>query len=1031
MTVVRVTLLLLGLLLAAHCDVRARDPEVEEEEEAREDLNDRDWQRSISPGGFGAPHHRRLPHGPRPEIPGDPHPPVGHGHPQMDDGHGSFGPSGETVDHSAEAGAHNYPTRTGNWCAFVHRRVITMAVSCGTEKYTIQSQSPCPNGTPDCQLVMYKLSTRPVYREKQKVVTALLWRCCPGHGGENCEETVSDGQVPDSVNPALTERSYPGVERQTHLSRNQNWEQNDYQVSSGELYEARQPEPENDTATETRDYYEHSDHSGHDHQQNHDSERADTVGILPMHHVTALLMSQLQPVLDGFNRTLQRLSLEVQDLQRDMTYLRLREMEELPPDGLDDKDKVDDTLQELEKVKGLLLSQHFELEDKLHAMQATLQYNLTNFKTDVDVKMKRNQKTLQVSLQAFNSSLSEVKQDQVHLEEMLRGGWRPEKDTFIPSQPQGNSAIWEAITRLDNKVVNNTVRLNALVEEQDLVSGNIRYLQDGFRGLAANITQTGRNSQIQFMETGLEVEAAKVAVLDRINELGSNITILQETMESTETDVDYLYRLVYKNISNARGSCDCMALSASITHLERALANVTEIANENRLVLDGEADTTLENWGEGGWVEDLKLGLLHVQHSLALEQEKSRVLQLNVSNLQSMLVGSQQEIGVLQEQDRLKAEEIKNLRGSFDSLLEDAIRHTEVLSILLEVEVLEFTELPSTKKMTFSIPALQDSIRNIQEQIKEHSLSLASLQKAPVAEDTVADEPSVLADWASVGLKRRRGDEKFDYLPEEHSDYSDRELWALGRSIEGIGVRVSKLEERPCACLNQNMPRETELHLQKELALLRRSLEDHLQMFERLFSNTEGLSGSDATLDLDKLSTMMSRKEAKQQRKKQKRIQHLKDSQSGHQANFRSRRDASLESSVLRQLPDSPLMFLASGGDGANGAGPIVFERVSLNRGQMYSQKTGTFQAPAAGIYLFVLTLDFGPGPSFAQLRRGEEVVATMHQSQRKPAGPATRVCLLQLDQGEQLYLELVQGTLERSKPKDNTFSGLLLLHST
>lgn len=34
----------------------------------------------------------------------------------------------------------------------------------------------------------YKLSTRPVYREKQKVFTALLWRCCPGHGGKNCED---------------------------------------------------------------------------------------------------------------------------------------------------------------------------------------------------------------------------------------------------------------------------------------------------------------------------------------------------------------------------------------------------------------------------------------------------------------------------------------------------------------------------------------------------------------------------------------------------------------------------------------------------------------------------------------------------------------------------------------------------------------------------------------------------------------------------------------------------------------------------
>lgn len=41
----------------------------------------------------------------------------------------------------------------------------------------------------------YKLSTRPVYRLDQKIFTALLWRCCTGHGGENCEETGTDTEL--------------------------------------------------------------------------------------------------------------------------------------------------------------------------------------------------------------------------------------------------------------------------------------------------------------------------------------------------------------------------------------------------------------------------------------------------------------------------------------------------------------------------------------------------------------------------------------------------------------------------------------------------------------------------------------------------------------------------------------------------------------------------------------------------------------------------------------------------------------------
>ena len=67
-----------------------------------------------------------------------------------------------------------------------------------------------------------------------------------------------------------------------------------------------------------------------------------------------------------------------------------------------------------------------------------------------------------------------------------------------------------------------------------------------------------------------------------------------------------------------------------------------------------------------------------------------------------------------------------------------------------------------------------------------------------------------------------------------------------------------------------------------------------------------------------------------------------------------------------------------------------------------------------------------------ARLMRGEGVVsASLHQSQRKPAGPATRVCLLQLEQGEELYLELSQGSLEGSSAQDNTFAGLLLYQTT
>lgn len=97
----------------------------------------------------------------------------------------------------------------------------------------------------------------------------------------------------------------------------------------------------------------------------------------------------------------------------------------------------------------------------------------------------------------------------------------------------------------------------------------------------------------------------------------------------------------------------------------------------------------------------------------------------------------------------------------------------------------------------------------------------------------------------------------------------------------------------------------------------------------------------------------------------------------------------------------------------------------------MYSPETGMFRAPVSGFYLFVLTLEFGPGKSLAQLMKGEEVAASLHQRMSEPSEPATRVCLLQLKEGEEVRLELVQGTLEHGKPWENTFAGLLLQHTT
>ncbi|KAG7462595.1 hypothetical protein MATL_G00186520 [Megalops atlanticus] len=996
-----------------------------------------------------------------------------------------------------------------NWCAFVHHRVVTTAVSCGTEKYTIKSQSPCPNGTPDCQLIMYKLSTRPVYRQQQKIFTALLWRCCPGHGGQNCEETVADGHVSDSGNQTAeggvpgasgpSRAHHAGPERLMQLAGDRNWEQNDFQVSGGPPYEADHPERElraapsatisdfdldleptpeqdpnlnlnhnhNHNHGHDRDHYQEYDHDRehrhkHDHDQDQDHEHnhehdpehdpehdrdhgqtgpfavdmppgasptPDAAELLPLGHVMEALMARLQPVLDGFNRSLERLSQEVGGLSRDLAQLK-EDSEARGAGGDDFEAKLEDSFHQIDQVRELLGTQRGELEERLHSQQVALQYNLTNFKTSTDVKIKHSQKTVQVNIQALNASLAELKQEQERLGEELRreGGGR---DAPSQNRLMEGPAVWEAIARLDNKVVNNTVKVNALLEDLDLASSNIRDLQRGFRGLEDSIEQTGRNSQIQFMETGLEVEAAKVQVLNRVNELASNLSVYDEHLREIDSDVDYLYQQFYKNTSAS--DCNCKALTAALARLEEEVANATELANENRLALEESAEGQ-DRW-EVGWgtsVDDLKQGLLQVQESLAFEQDKSRSLTLNVSQLRALHAKSEQDIRGLQERDEAKASEMRRLASSFSSLLKDAIRHTDVLEVLIGEEVLGFKEKPLQEQEEYSIPLLRKKILQMQDQITSQNLSPRSAQPADPA---LRDEASILSEWDSRGLKQRSGDHRHspDSPMGDRPGLSASNFWSLEKEVEDLGAQVSRLEQQRCLsccnCTGNAAPGGAVEELQDELALLRRGLEDHIRVFKNIFSNMDSLAGSEGTLDLDKLWALMKKKEGRKQRRRQK--EKNEESHSGRRDNLRSKRDASLETAVLTQMSDPPLMFLAGTNDGANDTGIVIFEQVSLNRGQMYSPKSGTFRAPAAGVYLFVLTVDFGPGPALAYLKRGEAMAATMHHNQRKPPGPMTRVCVLELERGEQVHFELSQGTVEHSNQADNTFAGLLLFRNT
>ncbi|XP_029377137.1 multimerin-2-like [Echeneis naucrates] len=754
-------------------------------------------------------------------------------------------------------------------------------------------------------------------------------------------------------------------------------------------------------------------------------ERTEPQGPEPNAAVMALVTS----VLQSFNQSLEQLSRQVRDLVQDVAQLKASqqgpEQQMEPLDGPELHETLEEQLgarldqvsQEIRDIQRQMDSQQRDVESRLHSQHAMLHYNLTSFKTDVDMKLKRNQKMLQLSLRAVNSTLSDLNLGQT---ETLPPG------SLLPD----SSALWEAIERLDNMVINNTVKVDGLAEDMEVTLGSNEQVRRDLKDLESQIKQASRHSQILFMETGLEVEDAKMVVLRRVEELATNQTQHHKLLMDMEVDVNYLYANLYNHSAVA---CDCTGLSAAISRLERGVANVTALANNNRLALD-ENNEEADQWGTANdWepvVEAIRRGLQQLGESVVSQQTKIRTLERSLIQLSASLKA---EVSRSTERDVELQQWMQHLSSSFQSLLDDVIRHSIVLELLLGDEVLDFLDRLNEDQKTDSILALKEQLRNLKENVIGHNLSITSLLGNRPGDDEAmlsADQPSAPHlppdEWRSAGVRRSRGGEPFRERqlllspdrkhPAHRGDGSN--LWNLEKLVEQLQLRLLHLEEKPCShkALSEGG---VDAKLQAEVTWLKRGLEQHLRMFKNIFSNADVLANSNATLELDKLWQLLAIKGGK----REKRLRGVGGS--GRGANHHNKRVTS-GVSVPSSQSDNSVLFVARPPLSISSS-IIVFQ--SLNQTQFYSE-TGTFTTPLDGIYLLIVTLDLRPGPSHLVLRRRSgEVLMSLHQQKVKEAGPATGVSLLLLKEGEVVSLELRGGIYTESE--DNVFIGLLLHRTT
>ncbi|XP_075320398.1 cerebellin 18 [Odontesthes bonariensis] len=148
-----------------------------------------------------------------------------------------------------------------------------------------------------------------------------------------------------------------------------------------------------------------------------------------------------------------------------------------------------------------------------------------------------------------------------------------------------------------------------------------------------------------------------------------------------------------------------------------------------------------------------------------------------------------------------------------------------------------------------------------------------------------------------------------------------------------------------------------------------------------------------------------------------------------------------LGDSILEVIGGTGVAFTVSMSQRANCIGPftrnspIAYDIIRLNRGSGYNPTLGIFTAPCSGLYSFSFSVYSKLGKAGdrmyykVQLMRNGEVMASTWEDNREDLeDSSSQTVLLPLQQGGQVYIELLSGRQLCGNAEGlNTFSGFLI----
>ncbi|XP_019809572.2 multimerin-2 [Bos indicus] len=874
-----------------------------------------------------------------------------------------------------------------NWCPYQKSRLVTFIAACKTEKFLVHSQQPCPQGAPNCQKVkvMYRVAHKPVYQVKQKVLASVAWRCCPGFAGPDCQHhdpmAIPEPEDPgDSLQepwdgPVDFESGHPAAEIRSTVERQERRLgdlQNDIHQMADSLPGLWEAWASNLTVATTEANQTELEFPGRSLEQ----------VLLP--HINTFLQGHLSPMWRSFNQSLHSLSQVIRNLSLDVeanqqALKRVQESSVARADFQELGTKFETKVQENAQRVGQLRQ---DVEDRLHAQHLSLHQSLSEVQTDVDIKLKKLLKA-QESV-GINSSLvlaaagAAARPEPESLNARL-GQLQRNLSALHVATAHREEALRSTLADMKATLARHVDEIKELYSESDDTFDEISKLQRQVQELEVNHTAL-RELRVILMEKSLIMEENKEDMERQLLEL--NLTL--QHLQGAHADL-------IKYVKD----CNCQKLYFDLDVIREDQRDTTRALEETQVTLDERRQQ------DGSSLQALRDTVASLSLAVDTQQAEGERARAEAARLRSQLRALGGEVSALQAAETEIRRDIRQLHSSFSALLEDALRHEAVLAALFGEEVMEemSEEGPGTLPLRY-------------EQIRVALMDAASgLQEQALGWDALAARVTALEQASGTRRQTARLEPSRAASPEEVGGLA-QELQRLSSDMERVGRCC---EASWVSSLNSSLE-----GLRGELSTTERGLERHQRLFHSLFGNFQGLVAANASLDLQKLQAMLNRKGKKQQKG-------LEAPKRRDRKQVESLEDARVKGPALWEA-GSPVAFYASFSEGTTALQTVKFNTAYINVGSSYFPEHGYFRAPERGVYLFAVSIEFGPGPGTGQLVFGGHHRTPVYTTEEQRGGsPATTFAMAELQKGERVWFELTQGSIMKRSPPGTAFGGFLM----